>query len=72
MNRVLPHAVVYFTEDWRGPSGQAVHQALAKGEPHIYVQQGANQSGYSDEIAVIPSTCCLATIISSPGVYAKS
>jgi L-seryl-tRNA(Ser) seleniumtransferase len=54
VNRVLPHAVVYFTEDWRGPSGQAVHLALAKGEPHIYVQQGANQGGYGDEIAVDP------------------
>ena len=54
VNRVLPHAVVYFTEDWRGPSGQAVFQALAKGEPHIYVQQGANQGGYGDEIAVDP------------------
>ncbi len=54
VNRVLPHAVVYFTEDWCGPSGQAVFQALAKGEPHIYVQQGANQGGYFDEIAVDP------------------
>ena len=28
--------------------------ALAKGEPHIYVQQGAHQGGYFDEIAVDP------------------
>jgi D-glucosaminate-6-phosphate ammonia-lyase len=54
VNRVLPHAVVYFTEDWNGPSGQAVQVALAKGEPHIYVQQGAHQGGYFDEIAVDP------------------
>ena len=54
VNRVLPHAVVYFTEEWSGPSGQAVQVALAKGEPHIYVQQGAHQGGYFDEIAVDP------------------
>jgi L-seryl-tRNA(Ser) seleniumtransferase len=54
VNRVLPHAVVYFTEEWDGPSGQAVQVALAKGEPHIYVQQGAHQGGYFDEIAVDP------------------
>jgi D-glucosaminate-6-phosphate ammonia-lyase len=54
VNRVLPHAVVYFTEEWNGPSGQAVQVALAKGEPHIYVQQGAHQGGYFDEIAVDP------------------
>ena len=28
--------------------------ALAQGEPHIYVQQGAHQGGYVDEIAVDP------------------
>ena len=54
MNRVIPHAVVYFTPDWTGPSGHAVQVALAKGDPHIYVQQGAHQGGYFDEIAVDP------------------
>jgi len=54
VNRVLPHAVVYFTPDWVGPSGHAVQVALAQGEPHIYVQQGAHQGGYFDEIAVDP------------------
>jgi L-seryl-tRNA(Ser) seleniumtransferase len=53
-NRVIPHAVVYFTPDWAGPSGHAVQVALAQGEPHIYVQQGAHQGGYFDEIAVDP------------------
>jgi D-glucosaminate-6-phosphate ammonia-lyase len=52
VNRVIPHAVVYFTPDWTGPSGHAVQVALAKGDPHIYVQQGAHQGGYVDEIAV--------------------
>ena len=54
VNRVLPHAVVYFTPDWRGPSGHAVQMALAQGDPHIYVQQGTHQGGYFDEIAVDP------------------
>src|SRR5437867_12358126 len=54
VNRVLPHAVVYFTPEWAGPSGHAVQVALAQGEPHIYVQQGAHQGGYFDEIAVDP------------------
>jgi len=54
INRVIPHAVVYFTPDWVGPSGHAIQVALAKGEPHIYVQQGAHQGGYFDEIAVDP------------------
>ena len=54
VNRVIPHAVVYFTPDWEGPSGHAVQQALAGGEPHVYVQQGPHQGGYVDEIAVDP------------------
>jgi L-seryl-tRNA(Ser) seleniumtransferase len=54
VNRVIPQAVVYFTRDWDGPSGHAVQVALAQGDPHIYVQQGAHQGGYFDEIAVDP------------------
>lgn len=54
VNRVIPHAVVYFTPEWEGPSGHAVQVALAQGEPHVYVQQGAHQGGYFDEIAVDP------------------
>ena len=52
VNRVIPHAVVYFTAEWVGPTPHAVQVALAKGEPHIYVQQGAHQGGYGDEIAI--------------------
>ena len=33
VNRVIPHAVLYFTPDWTGPSGHAVQVALAQGEP---------------------------------------
>jgi len=54
VNRVLPHACIYFTPEWVGPSGHAVQVALAQGEPHIYVQQGGHQGGYFDEIAVDP------------------
>ena len=54
INRVIPHTCIYFTEDWRGPSGHAVQVALAAGEPHIYVQQGGHQGGYFDEIAIDP------------------
>jgi D-glucosaminate-6-phosphate ammonia-lyase len=54
VNRVIPHAVMYFEPSWQGPSGHAVQVALAQGTPHIYVQQGAHQGGYGDEIAVDP------------------
>jgi D-glucosaminate-6-phosphate ammonia-lyase len=54
VNRVIPHAVLYFTPEWVGPSGHAVQVALAQGRPHIYVQQGPHQGGYADEIAIDP------------------
>lgn len=54
VNRVIPHACIYFTPAWKGPSGRAVQLALAAGDPHIYVQQGPHQGGYFDEIAIDP------------------
>jgi hypothetical protein len=54
INRIIPHAVIYFELSWNGPSGHDVREALAKGDPHIYVQQGTQQGGYFDEIAVDP------------------
>lgn len=54
VNRVVPHAVIYFEPSWQGPSGHVVQVALAQGQPHIYVQQGPHQGGYVDEIAVDP------------------
>jgi D-glucosaminate-6-phosphate ammonia-lyase len=54
VNRVIPHAVIYFEPSWTGPSGRTVQLALAAGDPHIYVQQGPHQGGYGDEIAVDP------------------
>jgi L-seryl-tRNA(Ser) seleniumtransferase len=54
VNRVLPHAVIYFTPEWTGPSGSAVRFQLTLGDPPIYVKQGADQGGYFDEIAIDP------------------
>jgi hypothetical protein len=54
VNRVLPHAVIYFEPSWSGSSGHTIQVTLAQGEPHIYVQQGAHQGGYFDEIAIDP------------------
>ena len=54
LNRIIPHAVIYFEPTWNGPSGETVREALAHGVPHIYVQQGTQQGGYFDEIAVDP------------------
>ena len=54
INRIIPHAVIYFEPAWNGPSGHDVREALAKGDPHIYIQQGTQQGGYFDEIAVDP------------------
>src|SRR4030095_8523903 len=33
VNRVIPHAVVYFTSEWTGPSGQSIQGAPGQGEP---------------------------------------
>jgi D-glucosaminate-6-phosphate ammonia-lyase len=54
VNRIIPQAVVYFESSWNGPSGQDIREALAKGDPHIYIQQGSQQGGYFDEIAIDP------------------
>ena len=54
LNRILPQAVIYFEPTWDGPAGNTIREALAAGMPHIYVQQGAQQGGYFDEIAVDP------------------
>src|SRR4030095_5360769 len=43
VNRVIPHAVVYFTWEGPAPAGQSIRVALPRGEPHLYVQQGGHQ-----------------------------
>lgn len=39
VNRVLPHAVIYFEPTWTGPSGETVREALSAGTPRIYIQR---------------------------------
>lgn len=36
----IPHAVIEFTEKWRGPDGPAMAQRLMSGEPRVYVVSG--------------------------------
>ena len=38
INYLLPQAVIRFTDDWRGPSRDAVLTALEQGNPQIYLQ----------------------------------
>lgn len=47
---LIPYAVIRFTEEWRGPSRDAVAVALERGNPQIYLQQ----FGGSHELAVDP------------------
>ena len=55
VNRVLPHAVIYFEPvmDADRPAARCSSRS-PQGEPHIYVQQGPHQGGYADEIAIDP------------------
>lgn len=50
VNRASSRAVIAFTPEWAGPTGQAMQVALAKGEPGIDVQQG----GHFDVVAIDP------------------
>ena len=47
---LIPHAVIRFTRDWRGPSGDEVDRAMAAGDPPIYMHNIFNP----DELAVDP------------------
>ena len=47
---LIPHAVLRFGKDWRGPSRDRVLTALEGGDPPIYF----NQQGNPDEFAVDP------------------
>ena len=47
---LIPYAVIRFTEEWRGPSRDAVAAALERGNPHIYLQK----FGGPQELAVDP------------------
>ena len=50
VNYLLPQAAIYFTDDWRGPSRDAVLAALEQGNPQIHLQTLAGPQ----ELAVDP------------------
>ena len=39
VNYLIPHAVLRFTDEWRGPSRDAIVDTLESGDPRIYLQQ---------------------------------
>ena len=47
---LIPHALLRFGRDWRGPSRNEIAKALEEGEPAIYL----HQLGQPDELAVDP------------------
>ncbi len=47
---LLPHAIMKFTDDWRGPSRDDVLEAMTKGDPPIYL----HTLGQPDELGVDP------------------
>ena len=49
-NYLIPHAVIRFTEDWRGPSRNRIAAAMEEGNPHIHL----HQLGGPDQLAVDP------------------
>jgi L-seryl-tRNA(Ser) seleniumtransferase len=49
-NYLIPHALIRFTEEWQGPSRDAVASAMEKGVPQIYL----HQLGSPDDLAVDP------------------
>ena len=50
INYLIPHAVIRFTDDWRGPSRDAVAAAMESGSPQVYL----HQLGGPHELAVDP------------------
>ena len=50
INYLIPQAAIRFTDEWRGPSRDAVVAALEMGNPQIYLQQ----LGGPQELAVDP------------------
>ena len=47
---LIPHALLRFGPDWRGPSRDEIARAMEEGEPAIYL----HQLGQPDELAVDP------------------
>ena len=50
INYLIPHAVIHFTEEWRGPSRDVIAAAMEQGSPQIYL----HQLGGPQELAVDP------------------
>lgn len=49
-NYLIPHAVMRFTKEWRGPSRNDVYQAMIDGDPPVYLHDIFDP----DELAVDP------------------
>ena len=49
-NYLIPCAVIRFTDDWRGPSRNAIAAAMEQGQPGVYL----HQLGGPNELAVDP------------------
>ncbi len=50
LNYLIPHAVIRFSDEWRGPSRDAIAAALERGNPQIHL----HQLGGPQELAVDP------------------
>ena len=50
VNYLIPHAVIRFTDEWRGPSRDAIAAAMERGNPQVYL----HQLGGPLELAVDP------------------
>ena len=50
-NYLIPHAVMHFTRDWRGPGRNEVYQEMIAGDPPIYLHDIFDP----DELAVDPA-----------------
>ena len=47
---LIPCAVIRFTDDWRGPSRDAIAAAMEQGNPQVYL----HQLGGPEQLAVDP------------------
>ncbi|MFP6569044.1 MAG: aminotransferase class V-fold PLP-dependent enzyme [Dehalococcoidia bacterium] len=46
----IPHAVIYFERDWRGPDGEEIHRRLMARSPRVYI----SPLGFKGEIYMDP------------------
>ena len=46
----IPHAVIYFDRDWRGPDGAEIHRRLMARSPRVYI----SPLGFMGEIYMDP------------------